>query len=372
MNTPINPPLTVAVGLSGGLDSAIAAYLLQQAGHQVIGLTMAIWDGSIPLSPKSASRPGCFGPGETEDLRAAEMLARRLDIPHAVIPLAEEYKRSVLDYFREEYRAGRTPNPCVKCNQTMKFGFLLESARKLGLSFDAFATGHYARLREDAASHEPLLRQALHSRKDQSYFLSRLSREQLGSVLFPLGEMDKEEVRKLAIDIGWGDFAAKPESQDFLECGDYTALFTPEESVPGEFVDEKGQVLGEHQGLIHYTIGQRKGLGLGGLAAPLFVVSIDAAKNRVVLGPKEALYTSRVSAARLNYLVDPASPLLDGPLLARLRLGHKGAQARIVSRKEDSVEVEFASPQLSATPGQVLALYADDGVVASGIISYRR
>lgn len=357
---------TIAVGLSGGVDSALAAYQLKQAGHQVIGLTMAIWDGSVNIG--AGGRPGCFGPGEHDDLRAAEEVAKRLGIRHAVIPLADEYKRSVLDYFRAEYRAGRTPNPCVRCNQSMKFGFMLESAHRLGLEFDAFATGHYAQLATRPSANAPLLLQAADVAKDQSYFLSRLSRAQLGSVLFPLGSMHKSEVKQWARDIGWEDFAAKPESQDFIECGDYSVLFAPEDSRPGEFVDRNGNVLGEHQGIIHYTIGQRKGLKLGGQSAPLFVVAIEPKQNRVVLGHKDELYNSRISASQLNWLVDPASPLLDGPLTARIRLGHKGAHAHIVNRTADSIEVLFDEPQLSATPGQVLVLYSGNGVVASGII----
>lgn len=357
---------TIAVGLSGGVDSALAAYQLKQAGHQVIGLTMAIWDGSVNIG--AGGRPGCFGPGEHDDLRAAEEVAKRLGIRHAVIPLADEYKRSVLDYFRAEYRAGRTPNPCVRCNQSMKFGFMLESAHRLGLEFDAFATGHYAQLATRPSADAPLLLQAVDVAKDQSYFLSRLSRAQLGSVLFPLGGAHKSEVKQWARDIGWDDFAAKPESQDFIECGDYSVLFAPEDSRPGEFVDRNGNVLGEHQGIIHYTIGQRKGLKLGGQSAPLFVVAIEPKQNRVVLGHKDELYNSRVSASQLNWLVDPASPLLDGPLTARIRLGHKGARAHIVNRTADSIEVLFDEPQLSATPGQVLVLYSGNGVVASGII----
>jgi len=363
------PPLTIAVGLSGGVDSALAAYLLKQAGHQVIGLTMAIWDGSIPVV--SNGKPGCFGPGEADDIHAAEEVARRLNIPHAVIPLASEYKRSVLDYFRSEYRNGRTPNPCVKCNQSMKFGFMLESAQRLGIHFDAFATGHYARLSTSNDPTSPLLLQAADTAKDQSYFLSRLSRSQLERVLFPLGESSKESVKELARSIGWSDYATKPESQDFIECGDYSVLFSPEEAIPGNFVDLHGNILGTHRGIIHYTIGQRKGLGIGGQGDPLYVVAIDPEHNRVVLGPKRELFTPEIVVSQMNWLVDPESSLLEEPLIARIRLGHKGAIARITERDSDRMHIEFSEPQISATPGQVLVLYHNDGVVASGIIERR-
>lgn len=357
---------TIAVGLSGGVDSAIAAYKLKAAGHQVIGLTMAIWDGTVNIG--AGGRPGCFGPGEHDDLRAAEEVAKRLGIAHAVIPLASEYKRSVLDYFRAEYRGGRTPNPCVKCNQSMKFGFMLESAHRLGIEFDAFATGHYAQLAISPTADQPLLLQATHLPKDQSYFLSRLTRAQLQSVIFPLGALPKKEVQQFARDIGWEDFAAKPESQDFIECGDYSVLFAPEDSRPGLFVDKHGKVLGEHKGIIHYTIGQRKGLHMGGQSEPLFVVALDPENDRVVLGPKSDLYNDCITASQLNWLVSPESALLDGPLTARIRLGHSGAAARITARNTDSMTVKFDAPQLSATPGQVLVLYHENGVVASGII----
>ena len=362
-----NSNVTVAVGLSGGVDSAMAAWKLKEQGYHVIGLTMSIWDGSVPITGNGA-RSGCFGPGEAEDLRAAEEVARRLGIEHAVIPLAGEYKRLVLDYFRGEYRAGRTPNPCVRCNQSMKFGFMLESAKKMGLVFDFFATGHYARLAEHPEVNAPLLLQAKDLSKDQSYFLSRLSRDQLSHVIFPLGEFTKKEVKQWARDIGWDDFANKEESQDFMECGDYTVLFSKEDSRPGNFVDAGGRVLGEHKGIVHYTIGQRKGLNIGGQEEPLFVVAIDPSENRVVLGHKKDLYSQRIKASQVNWLICKESPVFSGKLTAKLRLGHQGAMARMESFTEDSLIILFEEPQLSATPGQILVLYYEGGVVASAII----
>lgn len=357
----------VAVGLSGGVDSALTAWTLKQQGYDVVGVTMSTWDGSIPNMPRVEGREGCFGPGEDESIAQAKTVAERLGIPHHVVSVSEDYKRQVLDYFRAEYRAGRTPNPCVRCNQTIKFGALHMAARRMGIEFDFFATGHYARL-DFKNPQEPFLWRAIDDTKDQSYFLSRLSPEQLSTVLFPLGGMRKEDVKALAREIGWDDFASKKESQDFLECGDYSVLFDESDNVPGDFVDLNGKILGRHKGIVHYTIGQRKGLNIGGQPEPLFVVSIDAKKNQVILGPRSALSCTGVHARDVNLLVSEDSPLLSGELTARIRLGHNGAKAKIESLSKDEISVTFDTPQFASTPGQILVLYAGDGVVASAII----
>ncbi len=358
----------VVVGLSGGVDSALAAWTLLQEGYDVAGVTMTTWDGSVNM-PIVEGRSGCFGPNEGLFVAAAEDVAKRLNIPFHVIPVSAEYKRYVLDYFRAEYRSGRTPNPCVRCNQTIKFGAMLSAIKKMGIDFDYFATGHYARL-QFTSPKEPFLYAASDISKDQSYFLSRLSLEQLSSVLFPLGAKKKEDVKALACEIGWDDFASKKESQDFLECGDYSVLFDASDNVAGDFIDLNGKILGKHRGIVHYTIGQRKGLNIGGQPEPLFVVSIDAEKNQVVLGPRAALLCNEIRAVDLNLLVDADSPILKGSLNAKIRLGHKGAEAEIISLDTVSgkIVLRFQEPQFAATPGQVLVLYAGDGVVASAII----
>ena len=332
---------TVAVGLSGGVDSALAAYLLKQQGYEVIGVTMATWDGSIDM-PHVEGREGCFGPGEDDSIAEAKTVADRLGIPHYVVRVSEEYKRQVLDYFRAEYRAGRTPNPCVRCNQNIKFGALHMAARRMGIDFDYFATGHYARL-DFRSPDVPFLYAALDHGKDQTYFLSRLTAEQLSTVLFPLGGMTKVEVKELAKQIGWVDFATKKESMDFLECGDYSVLFDESDNVPGDFVDLQGKVLGRHRGIIHYTIGQRKGLNIGGQPEPLFVVAIDVKKNQVVLGPRSTLDCTAVEGTELNLMVSESSPLLKGELTAHIRLGHKGTPARIeaLDTQKGFIRVQF-------------------------------
>ena len=362
----------VAVGLSGGVDSALAAYLLKQEGYEVVGVTMSTWDGSIPDMPRTEGREGCFGPGEENTIAQAKSVARRLGIEHYVVSVSEDYKREVIEYFRREYRGGRTPNPCVRCNQNIKFGALLSSTRRMGVEFDYFATGHYARL-DFKNSKEPFLDGALYDSKDQTYFLSRLTIAQLSNVIFPLGGMKKSEVRALAAEIGWMDFATKKESQDFLECGAYQDHFDESDNRPGDFVDLNGKVLGKHKGIIHYTVGQRKGLNVGGLPEPYFVVNIDVKRNQVVLGPRSVMNCVDVDAEELNLMVDADSPLLQEPLIAHIRLGHKGAFAHITKLDVPAgkISVHFDEPQFASAPGQILVLYADQGIVASGIITRR-
>jgi tRNA-specific 2-thiouridylase len=358
--------------MSGGVDSSVAAWLLKNQGYDVVGLTMQIWDGAIKLP--DTGRTGCYGPGETRDLESARTAAARLGIPHIAVPLADQYKRYVLDYFRAEYRAGRTPNPCVVCNQRLKFGFLLDRAREQGIAFDFFATGHYARVvRDDVTGYCRLLRGVDH-KKDQSYFLARLTQEQLRQVLFPLGELTKTEVIRLARDAGFGDIAAREESQDFVECDDYSALFQPADNRPGQIVDTAGHVLGQHNGIIHYTIGQREGLKLGGQKRPLYVIGLDAPANRVIVGHADDLLRTEFEVTDCNWLaIEP----LAGPLevTVKIRYNHKRCPAKVVilipqSREKDlsRARVYLDQPQRAVSPGQAAVFYQDDLVIGSGWI----
>jgi tRNA-specific 2-thiouridylase len=268
----------------------------------------------------------------------------------------------VLDYVGDEYRAGRTPNPCVRCNRRIKFGGLVEAARRTGLEFDAFATGHYARVERDPASGRFLLKKGLDPAKDQSYFLHRLTQEQLAGVVFPLGEWTKDRVREKARSLGLS-VAERPESQDFLETG--AADLRGGEARPGPILDRFGRVLGEHAGIGHYTVGQRKGLGIGA-AEPLYVLALDAGRNAVVVGPRSALGSPGLTAQDLHWV---AVAGLSGPRRAacRIRYRHREAPALLTPRG-DAVLVQFDEPQPAVTPGQSAVFYDGDTVLGGGVI----
>lgn len=276
---------TVAVGLSGGVDSSVAAWLLKEQGMRVIGVTMSLWrDGRY----KGGTRDACFGAGEKEDIQEAKRLAEKLGIEYRVFDVSDVYNDTIVSYFRETYLSGKTPNPCIRCNATMKFGLLPRLAKASGLEFDYFATGHYARVEKGANGRMKLLR-AKDESKDQSYFLYRLSQEQLSRHIFPMGDLTKTEVRELARKAGLSA-ADKPDSQDFYS-GDVNELIGAGER-PGDIVDLQGRVLGRHKGFWNYTIGQRKGLGIAA-GEPYYVIDLDHCRNRVVVGnANEAVRTS--------------------------------------------------------------------------------
>jgi tRNA-specific 2-thiouridylase len=351
----------VAVGLSGGVDSSVTAVLLQEQGFEVIGLTMEIFDGSVPVV--ESARHACYGPGEKEDVEKAAALCDGLGIPYHTLDLRNEFRNIVLAYFREEYLAGRTPNPCILCNHRLKFGFLLEKAREARVEFDYFATGHYARIAEIHGRY--VLKKAADASKDQTYFLYGLKAEQLARTLFPLGEYQKSRVREMARSYGL-EVAEEPESQDFIAGGDYAPLFSLEEIKKGEIVDTEGRVLGEHRGIIHYTIGQRRGLGIAA-DRPLYVVEVDPEKNRIIVGGKERLFADGLVACDLNLL---AVEELDRPrkVLAKIRFNHKGVEAEVIPLESGRVRVMFKEPQMSVTPGQSVVFYQDDIVFGGGII----
>ncbi|MDZ4200186.1 MAG: tRNA 2-thiouridine(34) synthase MnmA [Kiritimatiellia bacterium] len=356
----------VAVGLSGGVDSSVAAALLLRQGFRVVGVTMCIWDGSLPMADEG--RSGCFGPGEARDLESAEAVARRLGISHVRVSLAEEYRREVLEYFRTEYLTGRTPNPCVRCNRVMKFGLMMDGVRKQGIDYDFYATGHYARVDRDEQG-RVRLRRAAYAAKDQTYFLSGLSREQLEVLKLPLGEMTKEQVREEARALGWADLADKEESQDFIESKDTGVLFSEGESRPGPIRTLDGQILGEHRGIIHYTIGQRKGLGIGGAGDPYYVIRIDACAHALIVGRHEDCFSSRLTVAAPNWQRPEGA--LSAPLRAevKIRQQHRAAPALLTPREGGGIEVVFDEPQMSVAPGQIAVFYEGDDVLGGGAIA---
>ena len=351
----------VAVGLSGGVDSSVAAALLKEGGHDVIGITMEIYDGSEPVP--GSTKNACYGPDEKEDVETARRICKRFDIPFYSIDLRQEYKAHVIQYFQNEYLAGRTPNPCIVCNQKLKFGFLWQKARAAGIDFDLFATGHYARIAKSKGRF--LLRTATDKEKDQTYFLYRLTQKQLSQTLFPLGDYTKGQVRKLAQGFGL-ETAERVESQDFIAGGDYSVFFDTEKVPQGDIIDQQGRVLGTHRGIIHYTVGQRKGLGIAH-SHPLYVQRIDAANNRIVVSDKESLFSESLVAANLNLM---ALDRLDRPycVKAKIRLNHTAAKATIYPLGDDRVKVTFVDAQEAVTPGQSVVCYADDLILGGGII----
>jgi len=363
------PPKTkVAVGMSGGVDSSMAVGLLKERGCEVIGLTMSLWDNQFPLQDTGVK--GCFGPGEEQEIEMAHSVAKRFNIPFYVIRLAEEYNHEVLEYFRHEYLSGRTPNPCVRCNRTIKFGFLIERAQKTGIPFDYFATGHYARIRFDPVLNRYLLLRGIDTEKDQSYFLAMLQQEQLQKTVFPLGNLTKSQVRNLSRYIGFPELAEQNESQDFLENNKYDVLFQKEEIKEGDIVDERGNVLGKHQGIIHYTIGQRKGLGIGGAGEPYYVIGLDPVKNRVIVGRKMALLKQSMKVISCNWVSIPGAPNSSMKILCKIRLRHEPTPAKL-EKFDDSgniVRVIFDEPQSAITPGQIAVFYDGDIVLGAGTI----
>jgi tRNA-specific 2-thiouridylase len=371
----------IAVGLSGGVDSSVAAAILVEQGYSVIGLTMRIWSGTLSLP--AGAKEACYGPDEAEDVAACEKLCRSLGIEYRAIDLCAEYERLVLDYFRREYLAGRTPNPCIVCNGELKFGFLTERAQALGMDFDYFATGHYARIARDAAG-QSRLRAALDPAKDQSYFLYRLGPEKLSRVLFPLGDLTKSQVRDAARRLGL-DVADKPESQDFIAGGDYSPLFAGKVPEGGDIVDAEGRVLGHHRGLPYYTIGQRRGLGIGASASavveigggdsePLYVIALDPAKNRVVVGPNRGLFADGLLASDFRFYAGVegeagGTSRLRG--LAKIRQNHRPVPCSFEPGADGSCRVAFDESQRALAPGQSVVIYDEEGLVLGGGIIER-
>jgi len=354
--------MRVAVGLSGGVDSAVAAALLREAGHEVVGVTMRIWDGR-PL-PSGAGGGACYGPGEIDDVRDAAGVAAALAIPFHEIDLAAEYSARILEPCVRAYRLGTTPNPCVHCNRWMKFELLFERLRDLGAGCQAMATGHYARVRRDEASGRFLLCRGRDRAKDQSYFLSFLTQAHLARALLPLGELTKAEVRERARALAL-PVAEKRESQDFVSGG-YRAILGGAGG-PGPILDERGGEIGRHSGLGNYTIGQRRGLGVSA-REPLYVVGLDPGRNAVLAGPERFLYREELEAEPVHWI---ALPALDGPRAVRaaIRYRHEGADAVVSPLGPGRVRVRFVRPQRAVAPGQVVAFYEDDVVLGAGIIA---
>lgn len=352
----------VAVGMSGGVDSSVAAYLLKEQGYDVIGVTMQIWQDEDPLA--MAENAGCCGLSAVDDARR---VADRLQIPYYVLNFKKEFKENVIDYFMDEYIHARTPNPCIACNRYVKWEALLNRAMELGC--DYIATGHYARVCQ-LENGRFALRKSATARKDQTYALYNLTQRQLSRTLMPVGEYDKDEIRRIAEAIGL-PVANKPDSQEicFVPDNDYASYIEKEtgKTFPaGNFVDVKGKILGKHKGIIHYTIGQRKGLGLS-LGAPAFVLEIRPDTNEVVIGTNEDTFHDRLLANKVNWMSVTG---LEGEMkvTAKIRYSHQGASCTLRMTGEDEIECRFEEPVRAITPGQAVVFYDGDIVVGGATI----
>jgi tRNA-specific 2-thiouridylase len=361
----------VIAAMSGGVDSTVTAALLARAGYDVVGVTLQLYDHGAAIQKKGAC---CAG----QDIHDARQAADAIGIPHYVLDYESRFREQVIEDFADAYLRGETPIPCIRCNQTVKFRDLLDVARDLGAA--AMATGHY--VRREVGPGGPQLRRAADPARDQSYFLFATSAEQLDYLRFPLGGLPKPEVRRVAAELGLA-IADKPDSQDicFVPEGRYTTVIDrlrPHGAEPGDIVHLDGRVLGRHEGVTRYTIGQRRGLNVA-VGDPLFVVKIDADARRVIVGPREALLTTGLALKETNWLGDEASMVAAAeasrPVLARVRSTAEPVPARLSLGEQGAVGVTFDTPEHGVAPGQACVLYAPeapDRVLGGGFIERTR
>lgn len=352
----------VVVGMSGGVDSSVAAWLLKNQGYDVIGVTMQIWQDEEEAAMEEHG--GCCGLSAVDDARR---VAAALDIPYYVMNFKKEFKENVIDYFIDDYLHGRTPNPCIACNRYVKWESLLK--RSLDIGAEYIATGHYARV-EKLSNGRYAIRNSATAAKDQTYALYNLTQDQLSKTLMPVGEYTKDQIRAMADEIGLL-VAHKPDSQDicFVPDGDYASFIentTDQVLQTGDFVTPEGKILGKHKGIIHYTVGQRKGLGLA-LGYPAFVLEIRPETNEVVIGTYEESLTYTVRANELNFM---SVEQITEPVrvFAKIRYNHKGAWCTVERTGEDEIVCTFDEPIRAATPGQAVVLYDGEYVLGGGTI----
>ncbi len=356
-----NGKTRVVIGMSGGVDSSAAAALLLEQGYDVVGVTLKLW----PQDCASRAEDKCCGPQAVTDARA---VCHKLGIPYYLVDEAAEFQRQVIQYFADEYKAGRTPNPCVICNQKLKFGVLLNRARQLGAEY--VATGHFARVEKSADGARTLLKKGLDPRKDQSYFLFSLQQDQLSRTMMPLGEMTKTDTRQVARDCQLKT-ADKEESMEicFVPDRDYGQFLSSSGLVKrhkGEIVNVNGQVLGLHDGIEFYTIGQRKGLGISS-PKPLYVIELDAQTNRVLVGGESTLDRDSFTVERCNW-ISCESPAETIHVTAKIRYNHPGTPATVRVLEGGRAAVALSTPQRAITPGQACVFYQDELVVGGGWI----
>lgn len=354
----------IAIAMSGGVDSSVTAALLKEAGHELFGITMRVWD---PTPHHGDSEATCCSP---DDVRDAGRIADHLGIPFYVVDFEAEFRNLVINDFIKEYLLGRTPNPCARCNKLVKFGLLLDKARELGADF--LATGHYARVSHGPDGYVHLLK-GLDQKKDQSYFLFDLNQEQLSRVCFPLGEMTKEQVRSLATRFALR-VAEKGESQEicFIPDDNYVRFIQQEYNcslLAGDITTRDGVVLGRHQGTYRYTIGQRRGLGIA-WKEPLYVLGVDAKHRQVIVGSQQELYSTGLTASQVNWIMAP--PQTEVTAWCKIRYRHQAVPCRITPLADSRVEVRFDQPEKSVTPGQAVVFYEGERVLGGGWIEGAR
>jgi len=362
----VNKKEKVVVAMSGGVDSSVALAVLKEQGYDCIGITMQLWDYSEDTEKAAGAVAG--GCCSLEDVNDARRVAYSLDVPFYVLNMQDIFEKEVVDYFTEAYLKGKTPNPCIKCNDILKFSALMKKARALGA--DKLATGHYARIKY--INGRPRLFKGADKTKDQSYFLFTMTEAQLERTLFPLGGLTKSEVREKARALGLR-VSEKKESQEicFVEGGTYREFMTARAGGPaltsfGEIWDGGGNIIGRHKGLFNYTIGQRKGLGLQG--GPFYVTKIDVANNRLVVGPVDELYSAGLRARGLTWIGGGEEAVGAKGLTARIRYSPDEVPCRITSNSGGDITVEFSAPQKAVTPGQAVVFYRAEEVLGGAWI----
>lgn len=355
----------VVLGMSGGVDSSVAAYVLLEQGYEVIGVTMQIWPDQGPDA--KTREGGCCSLSAVDDARR---VADHLGIPYYVMNFKAVFEEKVINYFVKEYQAGRTPNPCIACNRYVKFQELLRRAKALEAAY--VATGHYARIEYDGQLHRWLLKKSASESKDQTYALYNITQDQLAHTLMPLGAYDKDQVRAIARQIGLR-VAGKPDSQEicFVEDNDYGSFIearVPGSARPGWFIDARGRRLGQHPGVIHFTVGQRKGLGIA-LGKPMYVTEIRPDTGEVVLGDAESVFSDSLTLEDINLI---AMDDLPGSLQAQIKIRYtaKPVKGTIVPLPKGRVRIDFDEPVRAVTPGQAAVFYDGDLVLGGGTITY--
>lgn len=349
----------IAVGMSSGVDSTTTAKLLKEQGNDVFGVTMLLWDGKDERAPLAGS---CYGPYQAKVVEDCKKYAKDIGIEHYAFNVSGDFQKKVIDYVAESYKLGLTPNPCIMCNSHIKFLALFKAIEDSGLNFDKFATGHYAGVRYDEKEKRYLLLRGKNLAKDQSYFLYRLNQEQLSKIIFPMYENTKEMTRQIARDYNL-EVADKSDSQDFF-AGEYHRLF--EKDMEGKIIHiDTNEVLGTHKGIWHYTVGQRKGLGIA-YKEPLFIISLDNETNTVYVGGKEHLDIQTVNIYNVNWIVEPRAHEFEA--LVKTRSAHKGSMARIIPINESEIKIEFLEPTSIVAKGQSCVMYDGDVTLCGGIV----